>query len=157
MVGHTARDGGYMPYSGRYLPSYPKKYKGDSKNIIYRSLWERAFMKHCDLNEAIEEWQSEEFWIPYIHPVDNKIHRYFPDFFVKYHDKYGRYRKVVIEIKPKKQVERPNQNPKRRTQAWQNSVKTWMINQAKWKAAKEFCADRNYEFKIMTEDDLGIK
>jgi len=52
---------------------------------------------------------------------------------------------------------KPTTNPKRRTKAWANSVKTWMINQAKWKAAKEFCADRNYEFKIMTEDDLGIK
>ena len=45
---------------------------------------------------------------------------------------------MVVEIKPKRQVERPNQNPKRRTQAWQNSVKTWMINQANGKQQKSF-------------------
>jgi len=146
-----------MPYSGRYLPSHPEKYKGNPKDIVYRSLWERKFMSYCDLTEAVNEWQSEEFWIPYISPVDNRMHRYYPDFFIKYTDKYGKQRHQVIEIKPKKQVAKPTTNPKRRTKAWANSVKTWMINQAKWKAAKEFCADRNYEFKIMTEDDLGIK
>ena len=114
-------------------------------------------MNYCDLNESIQQWQSEEFWIPYISPIDNRMHRYFPDFFIKYNDKTGKLRTMVIEIKPKKQVAKPNTNPKRRTKAWANSVKTWMVNQAKWKAAKEFCADRNYEFKIMTEDDLGIK
>ena len=146
-----------MPYSGRYLPSHPKKYNGDSKNIIYRSLWERKFMRHCDLTESIHEWQSEEFWIPYISPVDKKIHRYYPDFFIKYTDKTGKLRSMVIEIKPKKQVTKPNMNPKRKTQAWQNSIVTWAVNQAKWKAAREFCADRKLEFKIMTEVELGIK
>ena len=53
-----------MSYKGIYRPSNPKKYKGDSKNIIYRSLWERKFMNYCDLNENILEWASEEFWIP---------------------------------------------------------------------------------------------
>ena len=63
---------------------------------------------------------------------------------------------MVIEIKPKNQVVMPEQNPKRRTKAWAYKVQTWVVNQAKWEAAKEFCADRNYEFKIMTEEDLGI-
>ena len=81
-----------MPYSGRYLPEHPEKYKGNSKNIIYRSLWERKFMRYCDLTESIDEWQSEEFWIPYLHPVDNRVHRYFPDFLIKYKDKKGSLR-----------------------------------------------------------------
>lgn len=146
-----------MPYSGRYLPSYPKKYNGNAKNIIYRSLWERKFCSYCDLNESVKEWQSEEFWIPYISPVDKRVHRYFPDFFIKYVDRTGKLRQMVVEIKPKKQVAQPNMNPKRKTKAWQNSIITWSVNQAKWKAAREFCADRKFEFKIMTEDDLGIK
>ena len=33
----------------------------------------------------------------------------------------------------------------------------YLRNKAKWKAAKEFCADRKIEFKIMTEHELGIK
>jgi len=146
----------YMSYKGKYRPENPKKYKGDPTNIVYRSLWERKFMRYCDLTESVGQWASEEFWIPYLSPLDNRVHRYFPDFFVKYKDKNGNIRTVVIEIKPKKEVEMPEQNPKRRTKAWAYKVQTWVKNQAKWKAAREFCADRNYEFRIMTEEDLGI-
>ena len=64
---------------------------------------------------------------------------------------------MVVEIKPKKETKMPPVKPKKRTKSWAYSVKMWAINQAKWKAAKEYCDDRNYEFKIMTEDDLGIK
>ena len=145
-----------MSYKGKYKPENPKKYKGDPTNIVYRSLWERKFMRYCDLNESVNQWQSEEFWIPYKSPLDGKIHRYFPDFFVKYKDSKGNTRTVVIEIKPKKEVLMPEQNPKRRTKAWANKVQTWVVNQAKWKAAKEFCDDRKYEFRIMTEEDLGV-
>ena len=35
-------------------------------------------------------------------------------------------------------------------------VTTWGVNQAKWKAATEYCLDRGWEFKILTEDDLNI-
>jgi len=146
----------YMSYKGKYSPENPKKYKGDPTNIVYRSLWERKFMRYCDLNENVNQWQSEEFWIPYKSPLDNKIHRYFPDFFVKYKDKSGKTRVMVIEIKPKNQVVMPEKNPKRRTKSWATKVQTWVVNQAKWEAAKEYCLDRNYEFRIMTEEDLGI-
>ena len=147
----------YMAYKGKYKPSYPQKYKGDPTNIIYRSLWERKFMRYCDLTENISQWQSEEFWIPYKSPLDNRMHRYFPDFFIKYTDASGKKRSVVIEVKPKKQLKEPKRNPKKRTKSWALEVQTWVINQAKWKAAEEYCADRKYEFKIMTEDDLGIE
>ena len=146
-----------MAYKGKYKPSYPQKYKGDPTNIIYRSLWERKFMRYCDLTENISQWQSEEFWIPYKSPLDNRMHRYFPDFFIKYTDAAGKKRSVVIEVKPKKQLKEPKRNPKKRTKSWAMEVQTWVINQAKWKAAEEYCADRKYEFKIMTEDDLGIE
>ena len=145
-----------MSYNGKYRPRYPRKYKGDPTNIVYRSLWERKFMNYCDLNESINEWQSEELSIPYVSPLDNRVHRYFPDFFIKYKDANGKSRSVVVEVKPKKQIKEPKKNPKRKTQAWHYEVKTWVVNQAKWEAAKQFCADRKYEFKLMTEDDLGI-
>jgi len=114
-------------------------------------------MNYCDLNESVNEWQSEEFWIPYKSPIDNRTRRYFPDFFLKYKDTKGKNRYVVVEVKPKKETKMPPQNPKKRTKSWAYSVRTWAVNQAKWKAAREFCRDRNYEFKIMTEYDLGIK
>ena len=87
-----------MSYKGIYRPSYPKKYKGDQRNIIYRSLWERKFMNYCDLNENILEWASEEFFIPYHDPTTNRVRRYFPDFFIKYKDKDGNIRRSVIEV-----------------------------------------------------------
>tara|TARA_B100001939_G_scaffold136824_2_gene118816 strand:+ start:2520 stop:2957 length:438 start_codon:yes stop_codon:yes gene_type:complete len=145
-----------MSYKGKYKPEYPKKYKGDPTNIIYRSLWERKFMRYCDLNESVHQWQSEEIIIPYKSPIDNRIHRYFPDFFIKYTDRNGKRRSVVIEVKPKRQLKMPEKNPRKRTKAWAHDVHNWVINQAKWKAAEEYCADRQYEFKIMTEDDLGV-
>jgi hypothetical protein len=142
---------------GKYRPQNPKKYKGDPTNIVYRSSYELKFMQYCDLTESINEWKSEEFFIPYISPFDNKVHRYFPDFFVKYKDKYGNIRTLVVEIKPEKDLKTPETNPKRKTKSWGYSVKTWALNQAKWKAAKEWCEDRKYEFRILTEKDLGIQ
>mgnify|MGYP001205459791 CR=1 FL=1 len=67
----------YMSYKGKYRPEHPRKYKGDPTNIIYRSLWERKFMRYCDLNESIYQWQSGEFAIPYKSPLDHRYHRYF--------------------------------------------------------------------------------
>lgn len=140
----------------KYRPSHPDKYKGNPNNIICRSSWERKFCVWCDLNESILEWGSEEFWIPYKSPVDNKIHRYFPDFITKVKDKDGHVTTYVIEVKPKKQTKPPNPNPSRKTKSWIREVKTYAVNQAKWKAADEFCKDRMMIFKVITEDELGI-
>ena len=146
-----------MSHHGKYFPRHPKKYKGNPTNIVYRSSWEKKFMSWCDLTESVSEWQSEEFFIPYRSPIDGRVHRYFPDFFVKYRDANGKRRTMVVEVKPKKETKMPITNPKRRTKSWAYSVRTYAVNQAKWKAAKEFCKDNNYEFKIMTEHELGIR
>jgi hypothetical protein len=145
-----------MSYKGKYQPSFPKKYKGDPTNIVYRSLWERTFMKYCDMNENILEWFSEEIAVPYRSPIDNKIHRYFPDFYIKVKESNGSIKKYIIEIKPKKQTVEPIPQ-KRKTKGYIYEVYEYAKNQAKWKAAEEWCADRGYEFKVLTEDDLGIK
>jgi len=140
----------------RYYPEYPNKYKGNPNNIICRSSWERKFCRWCDLNENVLEWGSEEFWIPYKSPVDNRVHRYFPDFIIKVKEKTGELKTYIIEVKPKKQTVPPKQKS-RVTKSYINEVKTYAINQAKWKAADEFCKDRLIEFKIITEDELGIR
>jgi len=142
---------------GKYRPQNPEKYNGDPTNIVYRSSYELKFMQYCDLTENIISYQSEEFWIPYRSPIDNKVHRYFPDFFVKYKDKNGNNRHLVVEIKPQKDLKMPETNPKRKTKSWAYAVKTWAVNQAKWEAAREYCADRNYEFRVLTEKELGIR
>ena len=145
-----------MSYKGKYYPSYPKKYKGDPTNIIYRSLWERKFMVYCDKNERILEWGSEEIVLPYISPVDNKVHRYFPDFYIKVQENTGRIKRYLIEVKPLKQTMKPKK-PKRQTKNYLREVYEYAKNQAKWKAATEYCEDRMWEFKVMTENELGIK
>jgi len=71
------------PYKGKFVPIEPGKYKGNPRNIIYRSMWERQCMVYFDRNENVIEWSSEEVVIPYVSPWDNKIHRYYPDFLVK--------------------------------------------------------------------------
>ena len=141
----------------RYKPEYPRKYKGDPNNIICRSSWERKICRWCDLNENILEWGSEEFCIPYRSPVDRRVHRYFPDFIIKVREQTGEIKRYVIEVKPKKQTRPPVQTTKKRTKTYINEVKTYAVNEAKWKAADEWCKDRLLEFKIITEDQLGIK
>ncbi len=140
----------------KYKPSYPKKYKGDPNNIICRSSWERHFCRYCDLNENIISWGSEEFFIPYISPVDNRVHRYFPDFIIKVQEQSGKIKTYVIEVKPEKQTKPPQQR-KRVTKSYLYEAQTYAVNQAKWKAADEWCKDRMIEFKIITENELGIK
>ena len=133
-----------MSYKGRYRPSNPKKYRGDSSNIIYRSLWERKFMVYCDNQSKILEWGSEEIALPYRSPIDNKVHRYYPDFYIKVKESNGKIKRYIIEIKPKKQTVEPKMK-KRKTKGYIYEVYEYARNQAKWKAAEEFCKDRMWE------------
>jgi hypothetical protein len=144
-----------MSYKGKYKPSNPEKYRGDVANIIYRSLWERKFMVYCDTNQKILEWGSEEIFIWYKSPVDRKPHRYFPDFYIKVQESTGQIKKYLIEIKPKRQTA-PPEKPKRQTKQYLYEAYEYAKNQAKWEAAREWCADRGYEFKVLTEIELNI-
>ena len=144
-----------MAYRGKYYPSFPRKYKGDPTNIIYRSLWERKFMVYCDKNAKILEWGSEEIALPYISPHDSRIHRYFPDFYIKVQENTGKIKRYLIEVKPLKQTVKPKK-PKRQTKGYIREAFEYARNQAKWKAAREYCADRMWEFKVITEKELDI-
>ena len=144
-----------MSYKGKFRPKNYKKYKGDFREVIYRSSWELKFMQYCDTNKSIVKWSSEEIVIPYRSPVDNRVHRYFPDFYVKYKDVKGNFQEKVIEIKPAKQVSEPKIQ-KRRTKKYVSEVFTYATNKAKWEAAEDFCKDRKWQFQILTEKELGI-
>ena len=144
-----------MAYRGKYYPSFPRKYKGDPTNIIYRSLWERKFMVYCDKNAKILEWGSEEIGLPYVSPHDSRVHRYFPDFYIKVQENTGKIKRYLIEVKPLKQTTKPKK-PKRQTKGYIREAFEYARNQAKWKAAREYCADRMWEFKVITEKELDI-
>ena len=106
-----------MAYKGKYRPTRPQKYKGDPTRIIYRSLWERKFMQYCDQTTNILEWGSEEIVLPYRSPVDNRVHRYFPDFYIKVRESNGQIKRYIIEIKPQKQTIAPKVQ-KKKTKSW---------------------------------------
>jgi hypothetical protein len=142
-------------YKGKFRVDNPGKYKGDISNIVYRSLWELRFMKWCDKNQSVEEWGSETVIVPYISPIDRKAHRYFVDFYVKVRNKNGGLQKYLIEIKPER-FTKPPAIPKKKTKRFIDEVFQYSVNDAKWKAAFEFCKDRNMTFMILTEKDLGI-
>ena len=144
-----------MAYSGLFKPRNPKKYVGDHTNIVYRSSWECKVMNWLDTNDDIISWVSEELIVPYVSPVDNRKHRYFPDFIVKVKTKDGKLKTMMLEVKPKKQTIQPVVK-KRVTKQYITEVTTYAVNVAKWEAATEFCADRGWEFKILTEEHLGL-
>ena len=140
----------------RYTPIYPSKYQGNAKYIICRSSWERKFCQWCDMNNSIISWASEEFSIPYVSPKDNRVHKYYPDYLIKVKEKNDTIKTYVVEVKPYKQT-RPPKIPKRKTKSYLTECVTYAVNQAKWKAAKEFCEDHRIEFKVVTEKELGIR
>lgn len=112
-------------------------------------------MKWCDSHDHILEWGSEEIVVPYRSPLDGRVHRYFVDFYAKVRNKSGTAKKYLIEVKPKKQTVEPK-IPKRKTKRYLTEVTTYITNQAKWEAAREWCADHGLEFIILTEDHLNV-
>lgn len=143
-------------HQGMFKPKHPEKYVGDVNNIVWRSSWELKFLIWLDDNPSVVSYSSEEVVIPYISPVDNKPHRYFVDFAVLVKSKDGTLKKVLIEIKPLAQTQMPKR-PKMITERYMSELKTYAVNQAKWKAASEWCKKAGMEFHVFTEVELGIK
>lgn len=147
-----------MAYQGYFKPKNPGKYKGNPTNIIYRSRWELLVMDRFDKDPNVIWWQSEETVIPYRSPIDNRVHRYFTDFTANMKTADGKFKTVIIEVKPSGQTRPPViQEGKKKNRRYINEVMTWGVNEAKWKAATEYCENRGYEFIILTEKELGIK
>ena len=138
-------------YKGLYRPTNPKKYVGAPNRIVYRSLLERRFMLYCDRTPEIIAWASEEIAIKYYNPLDKRVHRYFPDFIVK----TDKDKKYIIEIKPFKQTQKPKV-PSKKTKSFMRESFEYIKNTSKWRAAKVYAEEKGYEFKIMTEKEVGI-
>ena len=147
-----------MAYKGKFKPKNRDKYKGNPTNIIYRSLWERRFMVYCDSNNSVVKWSSEEIVIPYRSPFDRKIHKYYPDFWVKIKKHDGTIETSIIEVKPKSQTIPPKDTSrKRKSGRFLLEMKRYGINEAKWIDANTYCIYKNWKFKIITEDHLLAK
>lgn len=135
---------------------FVEKYTGDPTNIIMRSSWETQFANWCDKNPSVLKWKSEETIVPYRCPTDDRIHRYFVDFQIQIKANNGGIKTFLVEVKPYAQT-LPPVYPGKKTQRYTTECMTFVKNQAKWKAAEQYAKDRGWEFKIITEYELGIK
>ena len=145
-----------MAYQGVFKPKNPKKYLGNPTNIVYRSRWELKFMMYLDSQRNVVQWASEEFCIPYRSPMDNKIHRYFPDFLVKKRTPENQIETLVVEIKPMSQSRPPAPQSGKPTRAYLREVYNWGVNSAKWEAANKYCGEKGWKFLVIGEKELGI-
>lgn len=115
-------------------------------------------MSKLDTHPDVIEWGSEEIIIPYRSPVDNKVHRYFPDFYVKKRNHSdGKISEILVEVKPFAQTQPPRAQKGKPSRRYLNEVHTWAINDAKWKAAKTVCANKGWDWVVITEKELNLK
>ena len=118
-------------------------------------------MVYLDNTPSVLRWSSEEIVVPYVSPLDNRVHRYFPDFYMKYKDNKGMIVEALIEIKPSKQTKPPDPKRKktktgRTSKRYLKEVNTYIINDAKWKQAIKFCNERGWNWRIVTEKEINI-
>ena len=144
----------YMAYKTFFFPTNKNKYVGDPQHILCRSLWERRFCKYLDENIKILKWGFETIKIPYLSPIDNKVHYYIPDFIIETENADKIKDITVIEIKPNKQTKEPTPRRKKNNRAFIQECSTYSINISKWNTASDYCIKRGWKFKILTEKDL---
>ena len=145
----------YSQYKqGTYKPVNKHKYKGHG-TPRYLSSWELKFFKWCDRNPNVVQWTSESVCIPYISPVDGKMHRYFVDNTVHINE-VTKIVKYLIEIKPSKQTRPPSKHGNKKRSTIIHEAATWEVNQAKWIAAKNWSDKNGFIFQIVTEKDFNL-
>lgn len=141
----------HYPKPTKWYPKHPEKYVGDCSAIIVRSSWEKDFLRYCDEHPSVIRYSSEEIVVPYVSPLDNKVHRYFPDVVLEVKKKDGEIVKMMVEIKPHGQTILPTSKNRKRLE---EQVATYVVNKAKWDAAEAFCQKHGMIFKILTEREL---
>lgn len=142
-------------HQGIFTPKNANKYVGDSSNIVYRSGWEKKLFIWLDNNPSIIKWFSEELVIPYVSPVDGRVHRYFVDVGMEYKTNRGEIKRAIIEVKPYAQTKMPEQR-KKTTQKYLTEVQTYAVNKSKWMAATEWAKQNGFDFVILTEKELKV-
>ena len=132
---------------GKFTLKNPEKYLG-TKDPLYRSSWEFAFMKFCDESPSIAKWASEAVRIPYRNPLTGRYTIYVPDFFINYVDKGGQPHAEIVEIKPQ------NQSLREKVGKNLNNQASYILNQAKWEAATVWCRQKGLKFRVINETDI---
>ena len=160
---------------GYFIPNNPEKCLTQINE--YRSGWEFFFMKFWDESPLILRWASEPIAVKYLNPIANmeycmknnldpnnptnwKLCNYYVDFWIEVADntKEDGKKRVFIEIKPYDQTQCPKpileSASLKEHKAYNKAAETFLINKAKWEAAKQYFAERGAEFMVLTEKTL---
>jgi hypothetical protein len=146
-----------------FHPKNPHKYIGSVDRIIFRSSWESVFMTWCDMQPSITKWNSEGVMVPYYSPIDKKQHRYYVDFWILI-EANGQKKQYLIEIKPVAQTKLPDQKlvakvregsaTAAQIKRYNQQLRTYIVNNAKFAAASQYAAKLGMEFKVCSESFL---
>lgn len=140
---------------GWYKLNFPEKFRlpidktmnsYKDGHVNFKSSLELKAFRYCDLNPRVKEWSLEPFHIPYIKPTDMRPHRYFPDLWIRFES--GQI--FIVEVKSSSETKMPRKNDKQ----YASKLQTYLINQSKWQAAKNFCESKGAHFQILTEKVL---
>lgn len=119
--------------TGIYKPT--GNYVGN-KPVKYRSSYELEFCKVLDAANCVASWDYECIWIRYRYR--GKPRSYLVDFIVT----LTTGQKFLIEVKPRSFYDR--------------AMQTRDMNWHKWNAAISFCQQRNWQFKVITEQSIPV-
>ena len=138
---------------GIFIPKNPNKFIGSK--AIYRSGLELKFFRFCDNNKNVKRWGSENVIVPYMSPLDNRGHKYYVDNYIEILEG-NKLVKYLVEIKHSRETKPPKTKYRNRKHLLYEQ-KTFVTNQAKWQAAREYSKKRGYKFIILTEKELISK
>ena len=96
---------------GIFTPKNSKKFIG--VKAIYRSGLELKFFRFCDDNKNVIKWSSENVVVPYVSPLDGRVHRYFVDNFISIKEGTN-IKNYLVEIKPYRQTKPPTTKYKKK-------------------------------------------
>lgn len=145
---------------GYFTPLHPEKYKGDPTKVIFRSSWELRFLKYCDENPRVIEYASEPVGIAYYNPVTKRPATYWIDCYMATLGDDGQVTRWLIEIKPNRYLsppKPPTRLTEKQTLGYARHAKAYIINNAKFEAAREYAALHGMRFGIITENFLFNK
>lgn len=135
---------------GIFTPKNKDKFIG--KQAVYRSGLELKFFRFCDDNKNVLKWSSENVVVPYVSPLDGRVHRYFVDNFISIKEG-NKIKNYLVEIKPYRQTKPPTTKYRKKAHLLYEQ-RQWAINTSKWESAKKFCKKKGWDFLIITEKDL---
>ena len=147
-------------FNGKYKLKNPEKYIGDPSEIIFRSSYERRFCVFCDFDSSVIKWSSEPYSIPYKNPLTGKNSEYFVDFYARIKNAYGEEVDYLIEVKPRKKLNKPiapQRDTLKKLENYNREMTEYVINLSKFSAAKAFALKIGYKFIVVTEEELYAK